>query len=72
MRVKLMKILKKTSQRNYGQSLQEFLLVSALVAIVMGVALLKLNPSLFVGYFKGSVSGTIDSNGQLLMQQMGD
>ncbi len=67
-----MKILKKTSQRNYGQSLQEFLLVSALVAIVMGVALLKLNPSLFVGYFKGSVSGTIDSNGQLLMQQMGD
>lgn len=67
-----MKILKKTSQRNYGQSLQEFLLVSALVAIVMGVALLKLNPSLFVGYFKGSVSGTVDSNGQLLMQQMGD
>ena len=67
-----MKIFKKPSQKNNGQSLQEFLLVSALVAVVMGVALLKLKPGLFVGYFKSSVSGTVDSNGQLLMQQMGD
>ena len=67
-----MKILKKFVSKKKGQSLLEFLLVSALVAIVMGVAFLKLNPSLFVSYFKGSASGTVDSNGQLLMQQMGD
>ena len=57
-----------------GQAFVEFVLVAVLIGIVSFWALLKLNPDFFRSYFKGSVSSSsnIDSNGQILMQSMGD
>ena len=62
------------NKKKKGQAIVEYVLIAALVGVVAGWAFLKLNPNFFKSYFKGSVSSgsTIDSNGQMTMQSMGD
>ena len=58
-----------------AQTLVEFVLIAALVGVAAGSAFLYLNPDLFRKYFKTSTNSahaTIDSNGQMSMQSMGD
>jgi hypothetical protein len=68
-----MQIFKNLTSKKQGQSLVEYILIGSLVAVVGFYGLVKLNPTFFKNYFKGSVSpnGSVDSNGQLTMPSMG-
>lgn len=70
-----MKIFKKPASKKNGQTVVEYALIAAIIGGTLGLALFELNPNLFRNYFKssaGSTNATIDSNGQMTMERMGD
>lgn len=71
--MQVLKIKKSASQKK-GQTLLEFVLVSALIGVVSFWALYNLNPAFFKSFFKGSISSDsgIDNNGQMTVKPMGD
>ena len=70
-----MNIFKDPASKKKGQTVVEYALIAAVIGVTVGLALLELNPNLFRNYFKSSVSSsneTIDNNGQMTLQGMGD